>query len=544
VNKTEQTNFMDPRTLIAIFLVGVVFIGWQIYEQHKYPEYYAQKTEKGVAPVKGTPVKQVPPGQDAAANPTAPEVSPQAASVKPTGAPETLEHFTSSTLEFDISSKGMGLRNVRILKYKNRSNEIVELGHPDEGILPFETRLLNHTEALDFKIEKKSDTLYVGRAKVGGVTINKTVEVSADKYDLGVKINAEGHDPAFKGLTTTLIEDVKPLAPGLALLQTQRQKQEFYIDTTDAKDRVIFAKDDVKKEWKKVHIASVGSQYFTQAILDKSSIIPNASAHLDHSGKAADVLLMYPVIDPTANFDLAYTAFVGPKSMTILREVDESLVRVVDFGFFSWIGRWILDILRAFYGVTGNWGFAIILLTLLARLLVLPVNIYSFKSMRAMQAIQPQLKAAREKYKDDQQKQQQEVLGLMRSNKVNPVSGCLPMLLQLPIFWALYQVLGNSIELYQAPFGLWIHDLSLKDPIYILPVLMGGTMFVQQKVTPTTMDPAQAKMMLMMPLLFTFFMIQLPSGLTLYMLVSSVFSVVQQSYFMKQPKTLSSGSKA
>ena len=153
-----------------------------------------------------------------------------------------------------------------------------------------------------------------------------------------------------------------------------------------------------------------------------------------------------------------------------------------------------------------------------------------------MQALQPEIKAMREKYKDDQQKQQQEMMALMKSNKANPLAGCMPVLLQFPIFIALYQVLGNSIELYQAPFGLWIHDLSLKDPFYILPVLMGLTMFVQQKVTPNTMDPAQAKVLLFMPLIFTFFMVSLPSGLTLYMLVGAVFSVAQQMYFLKQTK--------
>jgi YidC/Oxa1 family membrane protein insertase len=156
--------------------------------------------------------------------------------------------------------------------------------------------------------------------------------------------------------------------------------------------------------------------------------------------------------------------------------------------------------------------------------------------MKAMQAIQPQIQALKEKYKDDQQKQQQEMMTLMRENKVNPVGGCLPAILQFPIFIALYQVLGNSIELYQAPFGLWITDLSLKDPYYILPVVMGITMFVQQKITPNTMDPAQAKVLQFMPLIFTFFMISLPSGLTLYMLVGAVFSVVQQMYFMRDKR--------
>jgi YidC/Oxa1 family membrane protein insertase len=167
---------------------------------------------------------------------------------------------------------------------------------------------------------------------------------------------------------------------------------------------------------------------------------------------------------------------------------------------------------------------------------VLPFNVYSYKSMKAMQVIQPKIQALRERYKDDQQKQQQEMMALMRENKVNPLGGCLPVLLQFPIFIALYQVLGNSIELYQAPFGLWIHDLSLKDPFYILPVLMGVTMFIQQKITPNTMDPAQARIMLMMPLIFTFFMVTLPSGLTLYMWIGAVFSVLQQLWFMREKK--------
>lgn len=126
----------------------------------------------------------------------------------------------------------------------------------------------------------------------------------------------------------------------------------------------------------------------------------------------------------------------------------------------------------------------------------------------------------------------------MKTNKVNPLGGCLPMLLQFPVFLALYQVLGHSIELYQAPFIFWIKDLSLKDPFYLLPVLMGLTMFFQQKVTPNTMDPAQAKIMAFMPLIFTFFMVSLPSGLTLYIFISSLFGVLQQIYFLKEKKTL------
>lgn len=308
--------------------------------------------------------------------------------------------------------------------------------------------------------------------------------------------------------------------------------QEFFIEG-ESRERTAFKAEDLQKKWSKVKVASVGSQYFTQAIVDKSPVMPEVEAHLNHKGRTAQMELKYPILNRAAGLELEYVAFMGPKSHQLLTKIDENLAHVVDFGFFNWIGRHILMLLNWFYGLVGNWGAAIILLTILVRVLVLPFNVYSFKSMKAMQALQPKIQALRERYKDDQQKANTEMMALMRENKVNPLGGCLPVLLQFPIFIALYQVLGISIELYQAPFALWIHDLSLKDPYYILPVLMGLTMFVQQKITPNTMDPAQAKVLMFMPILFTFFMVGLPSGLTLYMLVSSLFGVSQQMFFMR-----------
>ncbi|MGZ3723262.1 MAG: membrane protein insertase YidC [Bdellovibrionales bacterium] len=555
--KQENENFLDSRTLLAVLLVGATFIGWQMYMQRKYPDTLNKNAPITATDGKATTAKKGTESKGAALNgaATAPEGKIYAAPV----VAEKVEHFTSENLAFDISSRGMGLKKIEILKYKTRPSAehpatTVTIETPDEGNLPFETRLTGQAAPVNFHVEKVNPNLYVGHASSGGVQITKTIEIDADKYVLNIKVAATGSDPKFTGLTTALIEDVLPeveregflakLFSDTRILNPRRQKQEFFIDTAEGKDRVLFGKEDVKKSWSKVKIASIGSQYFTQTILDKSQIMPEASAILAHAEKSGEVLLNYPVLNPGAGVELAYVGFVGPKSLTILKEVDDSLAKVVDYGYFTWIGRHILDLLRFFYGLVGNWGVAIILLTLCVRLIVLPVNIYSFKSMRAMQAIQPQLKELRERYKDDQQKQQQEVMALMKVNKVNPVSGCLPVFLQFPIFIALYQVLGNSIELYQAPFGLWLHDLSLKDPFYILPVLMGLTMFVQQKLTPNTMDPAQAKVMLMMPLVFSIFLASTPSGLTLYMWVGALFSVVQQGYFMKQPKTLSSGSKA
>src|SRR5262249_37568373 len=159
---------------------------------------------------------------------------------------------------------------------------------------------------------KLNDTTYVGRAQVGGVQVTKTMQIDPEKYLFNYKINATGSDAKFTGLTTTLIEDVEPESQ-LSALNPRHQMQEFYVDGDQGHDRVHFAKDDVKKNWSKVRLASVGSQYFTQTILDKSDILPEASARLKHSDKEADMILQYPVLNPGANFELVYTAFVGPK---------------------------------------------------------------------------------------------------------------------------------------------------------------------------------------------------------------------------------------
>jgi YidC/Oxa1 family membrane protein insertase len=205
----------------------------------------------------------------------------------------------------------------------------------------------------------------------------------------------------------------------------------------------------------------------------------------------------------------------------------------VNYGFFQTIGQLIFKLMQAIHKVTGNWGVAIILLTILVRILVLPFNMMSYRSMKGLTKIQPQLKSIRERYPNDKVKQNEETLRLMKEAKANPLGGCLPLFLQFPVFLALYQVLGQSIELYKAPFGLWIHDLSLKDPYFILPVLMGCTLFVQQKITPNTMEPAQQRVMMILPFLFAIMMATLASGLTLYIFVSGLFGVLQQLYFMR-----------
>lgn len=528
--KEDNSNFLDARTIVAVAVTVFAFVGWQSYLQKKYPDAYKKKQAA------------------VSTNPTVPVTEPavttlsRSKDVQPTStgsesgasAQEEVVPFQSEFLSFGLSSKGMGLRDLQVPRYKDRKGEVVTLGRAESSYTTLETRLLGRPEPLDFKIERVNPNLFIGHASVGNLKVTKTLELIPEKYLMLVRVAVTGQDSRFVGLSTALTEAVELSEKGDSLLLPQLEKQEYYIETAETHDRVAFTKDDVSKSWTRVKLASLGSQYFTQAIMDKSPVMPEAKAEVSHKNAGAQLILQYPVLNPGQDFTLEYSAYVGPKSFGLLHQIDPKLSAVVDFGFFSWIARYIFELLHWFYGLVGNWGIAIICLTLVVRLCVLPFNVYSYKSMKSMQSIQPQIQALRERYKDDQQTQQVEMMKLMRENKVNPLGGCLPILLQFPIFIALYQVLGHSIELYQAPFGLWIHDLSLKDPYYILPVLMGITMFIQQKTTPNaSMDPAQAKVLMMMPLIFTGFMLSLPSGLTLYMLVGAVFSVAQQTYFMK-----------
>ena len=223
--------------------------------------------------------------------------------------------------------------------------------------------------------------------------------------------------------------------------------------------------------------------------------------------------------------------YAGPKDYDALEEFGHRSTNVIDLGWFSFIARGMSWLLRAIFGFVGNWGFAIVLLTLLVRVLLLPAVVPQFKNMAKQRALKPEIDKINELYKDDREKKGAAMMELWRKHKVNPLGGCLPVLLQMPIFFALYQTLSTSIELYHAPFVLWWTDLSSPDPYYVLPIALGALMFIQQKLTPVQMDAAQAKVMLYaMPLMMTFFMLLLPTGLCLYMVTSSAVGITQQRY--------------
>lgn len=231
----------------------------------------------------------------------------------------------------------------------------------------------------------------------------------------------------------------------------------------------------------------------------------------------------------------SFKTIFAKKEYDRLTNLGDNLHLSVDFGFFSILATPILRGLQYFYGLIPNYGVAIIIITILMRLLTFPLQYKSYKSMKKMQEIQPELTKVKEKYKNDPQRMQQETMALFKKNGANPIGGCLPMILQMPIFFAFYRVLYNAVELVDAPFMLWITDLSSKDPYYVLPILMAAAMFFHQKLTPTTtVDPTQKKIMMFMPVIFALFMKDFPAGLTLYIFVSTVVAMLQQVLVYKK----------
>jgi YidC/Oxa1 family membrane protein insertase len=232
--------------------------------------------------------------------------------------------------------------------------------------------------------------------------------------------------------------------------------------------------------------------------------------------------------------------YFGPKELGELKKAEYRLVEAVDYGWFTLLAKPALYLLNWIYKYTRNYGVAIILLTILIKIVFWPLTQKSYQSMQAMKKIQPKIAQVREKYKDDREKLNQELMALYRTYKVNPMGGCLPMVLQIPVFIALYRMLYGAVELRHQPFMLWINDLTAPDRLNVgfqipylggLPVLtllMGASMFLQQKMTPSTGDPRQEQIMLLMPVVFTFFFLNFPSGLVLYWLVNNVLSIAQQ----------------
>ncbi|PIQ42877.1 MAG: membrane protein insertase YidC [Gammaproteobacteria bacterium CG11_big_fil_rev_8_21_14_0_20_46_22] len=255
------------------------------------------------------------------------------------------------------------------------------------------------------------------------------------------------------------------------------------------------------------------------------------------NGDLYSVTLMGPSISAAhgETLEMRSNFYVGPELKNQLDALSPHLALTIDYGFFAVISVPLFAIMKYIHAVVGNWGVAIILLTVLIKLIFYKLSEKSFRSMAMMRDLQPKIQALKEQYKDDRQALGRATMELYRKEGVNPMGGCLPMVVQIPVFIALYYVLAESVQLRMADF-LWIHDLSMKDPYYILPILMGVSMFVQQRLSPPAADPMQAKMMMFMPVFFTIIFLNFPAGLTLYWLTNNTITVLQQWYILQKHK--------
>lgn len=406
--------------------------------------------------------------------------------------------------------------------------------------------VFSNTEAGEkLVVEESKKTLAFNWVSTDGTVFTKTYTFDPVSYLIDLKIEIK--NASDRTLRDQLVLSVrKPIEEnkgygfvGPSALINDKLEQ--------IKTKKIEDQDEYKGNIKWV---SVEDRYFLSSIIPTSAV--NSKIKLVADDNLVENQLVNPAFEILPGEQKAYRfhVFMGPKSMDLLNSLGYDMGKALNFGFFNIIAKPCLWFMNQIHGVIPNYGIAIIILTIFTKVLLWPLGNKSYKSMSEMKKLQPLMTEIREKYKGDKQKMNQELMALYRTYKVNPMGGCLPMVLQIPVFFALYRMLYQAIELRHAPFLLWINDLSAPDRLFhfgfsipfmqppygipVLTIIMGATMLLQQKMSPPPGDPTQAKMMMLMPVVFTFIFINFSSGLVLYWLVNNVLSISQQYYVQKK----------
>ena len=474
---SEQKN-----ALMAVVLSGLILFGWQ---------YYFAPPKPTTGPIEPAATTAVP----TTANPqTVPnsQIAPATGPIEPVAA----ETFT-------LSANGVSLSFDNTLTVKNMENS--------QAAFKFEDTVgVNQPLRVEFDFGNGFQTLPFAKTAEANKFVN-----AANELTLVTSVDEKGR----VGFSLTSPRPFKYRyffkSEGRKLENSQHRVFAVYTDELNSFDIGDDDEGDRAIKW-----AGIDFNYHLFALYFEK---PQT---LIYKNRADNMLTMYSA---KAENTLAYNLVFVKKEYNYLASLENNLKGSVDFGIWGFFAVWILKGLQFFYTFIPNYGVSIILLTLLIRLITFPLQWKSVVSMKKLQLVQPELTKIREKYKDDPARIQKESMELFRRSGANPIGGCLPLLLQMPVFFAFYKVLYSAVELVDAPFMLWIRDLSNKDPYYVLPVLMTGAMFLQQKLTPNTIsDPVQKKVMLFMPLLFGFIMKDLPSGLSLYIFVSTLFGILQQ----------------
>lgn len=459
------------------------------------------------------------------------------------------------TVETDLytavfSSRGASLKSLTLKNYREENTPAaknVTLGSDaDPSLLSFSTRaaginlpdgtpFMSDTDGL--KIEKSgSRQLTFNYVSGQGYTVRKVYTFTSGAY--GIKLETQ----VFNNSAAPLVGAIQhvmtyPAEPKVKDNRFDTAGSYLFSDNSLQADKIKDVSSASKRYDKSILWSGFADKYFMNSILSENNSIASVELKKNGAGFFESVVSSPQfTINPGQSVAVSHRLFVGPKDIDILKEQGNSLVQSLDLGWFTVIAKPLLYSLKFFYRYVGNYGIAIIIITIILKAFFFPLTHKSYKSMKGMQKIQPEMTKLREKFKDDKDAMNKAVMELYREHKVNPMGGCLPMVVQIPVFFALYKSLMFSIELRHAPFYLWVTDLADKDPYYVTPVIMGITMFVQQKMTPSNMEPMQQKMMLALPVVFTFMFLSFPSGLVLYWLVNNVLTIGQQMYINKLVK--------
>ncbi len=373
-----------------------------------------------------------------------------------------------------------------------------------------------------------------------GVIFTKLYRLRRGSYlvDLDYSVENNSNESLNTRLYTQLLRDQLPnesqggglgmqayLGAAYSTQETRYQKYDF----EDIADDIVEDKKPLKEKTQGGWVGMLQHYFLTAWIPEQDKV---NTLYTLKTGDNVAIGSFQPAVAIAPGIKTQFKAqlYVGPKDQDVLETIAPGLDLTVDYGILWWIGQPIFALLKMLHSLLGNWGVAIIMVTVVVKLLLFPLSNAQYRSFAKMRKLQPKMQALKERYGDDRQKMGKATMELYKKEKVNPLGGCLPLLIQMPVFFALYWVLMESIELRQAPFMLWIEDLAIKDPLFILPLLMGASMFLMQKMQPTApnMDPTQQKIMQFMPVMMTVFFLFFPAGLVLYWVVNNTLSIAQQ----------------
>ncbi|MGH7790360.1 MAG: membrane protein insertase YidC [Candidatus Binatia bacterium] len=544
---------MERRALIAVVISVLILVLYQeVVIKRLYPH-------TDPPPSTGPPAVAPPTDQAVEAAPAVPPVAgaPVAAAAAPAPADASDVMVDTNYYRAVFTTAGARLKSFELKHYRSTvaadSPPLQMVAYPVSGRLPLALALRGQ-EAIDdagvlyradqtqLTVDESATATVTFVGELAGATLQKRIQVRGDGYLWGIDVQVDNMPAAYTEIGLSWDEGINPAGPKAAevvfnqvvLLQDDKLVHELFTDLAPGR----LSENNIS--W-----FGFSGAYFLAALVPESEP-PNA---LRLWTKRTENLVEAQLLHPPGSFATHADLYVGPKDINRLEAVGHGLRRAVDLGWFTFVALPMLQALRFLHSFTGNYGIAIILLTVLIKLAFYPLTKKSFQSMRDMQKLQPEMQKIRERLADKPEEVNREVMELYKRHKVNPLGGCLPMLLQLPVFVGLYNALQNAVELRHAPFFGWVTDLSAPDRlgslqlpfvehpgIPVLTLIMGASMFVQQWMTPSAADPAQQRVMMIMPVMFTFMFINFPAGLTLYWLVNNCLTIAQQYAMMRPAK--------